>query len=83
MNDECQRRENWPKWKDVIQVELDSLTKRKDFGPEMPTPPNIKLVDINRSSLDSVMRKRDDNLALWSKASHKTPWNRPREDILS
>ena len=62
----------------MIQVELDSLTKRKDFGPEMPTPPNIKPVDINRSSLDSVMRKRDDNLTLWRKVSHKTPWNQLR-----
>ena len=30
---ECQQRMDWPKWKDAIQVELDSLTKRKVFGP--------------------------------------------------
>ena len=42
---ECQRREFWPKWKDAIQVKMDSLTKRKVFELEMPTPPNIKPVD--------------------------------------
>lgn len=36
--DECQRRDDWPKWKEAIQVELDSLTKRKVFGPVVPTP---------------------------------------------
>ena len=42
---EYQRREIWPKWKDVIQVKLDSLTKMKVFEPVMPTPPNIKPID--------------------------------------
>jgi hypothetical protein len=42
--DECQRRDDWPKWKQAIQVELDSLTKRKVFGPVVPTPPHVKPV---------------------------------------
>lgn len=39
--DECQRRTDWSK---AIQVELDSLAKRKVFGPVAPTPPHMKLV---------------------------------------
>ena len=35
------------------------------------------------SSLESVVRKKNGNLALWRKASHKTPWNRLRWDIFS
>ncbi|PRQ53193.1 putative RNA-directed DNA polymerase [Rosa chinensis] len=42
--DECQRRADWPKWKDAIQAELDSLTKRKVFGKIVPIPPNTKPV---------------------------------------
>ncbi|KAK9951191.1 hypothetical protein M0R45_006648 [Rubus argutus] len=41
---ECQRRTDWPKWKQAIQVELDSLAKRSVFGPVAPTPPNVKPV---------------------------------------
>ncbi|KAK9930871.1 hypothetical protein M0R45_018177 [Rubus argutus] len=44
---ECQRRTDWPKWKQAIQVELDSLAKRSVFGPVAPTPPNVKPVVIN------------------------------------
>ena len=29
----CQNRHNWTKWKDVVQAELNSLNKRKVFGP--------------------------------------------------
>ena len=32
---ECQRRADWPKWKNAIQAELESLNKRKVFGPVM------------------------------------------------
>ena len=34
--EECQRRVYWPKWKNAIQVELDSLTKRMVFEPGVP-----------------------------------------------
>ncbi|KAK9942246.1 hypothetical protein M0R45_007922 [Rubus argutus] len=40
--DEYQRRDDWPKWKETIQAELDSLTKRNVFGPVVPTPPHVK-----------------------------------------
>ncbi|KAK9942694.1 hypothetical protein M0R45_008346 [Rubus argutus] len=42
--DECQRRADWPEWKDAIQAELDSLTKRTVFGPVVPIPSGIKPV---------------------------------------
>ncbi|KAM1059420.1 hypothetical protein TB2_023718 [Malus domestica] len=35
--DECRRRTDWSNWKQAIQVELDSLTKRKVFGPVILT----------------------------------------------
>jgi len=41
---ECQRRADWPKWKDAIHTELDSLSKRQVFGPVVPCPPNVKPV---------------------------------------
>ena len=41
---EYQQRTDWPKWKDAIQVELDSLTKHKVFGPVLLTPSSVKHV---------------------------------------
>ena len=38
---ECQRRSDWPKWKDAIQAEIASLNKRKVFTEAIPTPPNV------------------------------------------
>ena len=43
--DECQRRADWPKWKDAIQAELDSLTKRTVFEPGVPIPSRLKPVE--------------------------------------
>ena len=42
--EECQHRNDWPKWKEVIQAELNSLTKREVFGPVVKTPEDVKLV---------------------------------------
>ena len=42
--EKCQQRADWPKWKESIQVELDSLTKRQVFGPVVLTPPSVKPV---------------------------------------
>nr|AQY61295.1 Pol [Coffea arabica] len=42
--DECRGRNDWPKWKDAIQSELDSLAKRKVFGPVVQTPEGVKPV---------------------------------------
>lgn len=39
---ECQRRTNCPQWKQAIQDELDSLEKRRRFGPIAPTIHNVK-----------------------------------------
>ena len=41
---ECQERHEWTKWKDAIQVELDSLNKREVFGPIIITPEVVKPV---------------------------------------
>ncbi|KAM2146080.1 hypothetical protein ACFX1R_049562 [Malus domestica] len=40
--DECRRRTDWSIWKQAIHVELDSLAKRKVFGPIAHTPPHVK-----------------------------------------
>ena len=42
--DECRRRTDWSNWKQAIQVELDSLAKRKVFGPVAPTHTHVKPV---------------------------------------
>ena len=42
--DECRCRTDWSNWKQAIQVELDSLAKRKVFGPIVPTPQRVKPV---------------------------------------
>ena len=39
---EWRRRTDWSNWKQVIQVELDSLAKRKMFGPIVLTLPLVK-----------------------------------------
>jgi hypothetical protein len=41
---ECMHRNDWPKWKNVINVELDSLEKRNIFGPVILTPKNVNPV---------------------------------------
>ncbi|XP_073153898.1 uncharacterized protein [Henckelia pumila] len=38
---DCQKRNDWPKWKEAIQAELDSLERRKVFGPVVRTPKNV------------------------------------------
>ena len=40
--DEYRCRTDWPNWKQTIQVELNSLTKCKVFGPVAPSPPYVK-----------------------------------------
>ena len=42
--EDCRQRNDWPKWKDAIQVELDLLAKRKVFGPVVRTPEGVKPV---------------------------------------
>ncbi|KAJ9558226.1 hypothetical protein OSB04_012840 [Centaurea solstitialis] len=54
---ECKRRTDWPQWKQAIQDELDSLTKRRVFGPVAPTPPNVKPI----GNKWVFVRKRNEN----------------------
>ena len=39
---ECRKMNYWPKWKETIQIKLNSLTKQEVFGPIVQTPGNIK-----------------------------------------
>ena len=39
--EECQRRNDWPMWKEAIQTELNSLVKHKVFGPVVQTPEDV------------------------------------------
>ncbi|KAF3674022.1 Ras-related protein RABF2b [Capsicum annuum] len=40
----CRQRNDWPKWQEIIQSELNSLTKREVFGPITQTPNGVKPV---------------------------------------
>ena len=42
--EECRHRNDWPKWKEAMQAELNSLTKREVFGLVVQTPKNVKHV---------------------------------------
>ena len=74
--EECRHREDWPKWKEVIDCELKSLAKRKVFGPVVLTPHGIKPVGYKWV----FVRKRNENHEVVSikhdwlpKGSHKDP----------
>src|SRR5690606_23931115 len=41
---ECMQRKDWLKWKEAINVELNSLKKRGVFGPIIRTPYDVKPV---------------------------------------
>jgi Reverse transcriptase (RNA-dependent DNA polymerase) len=42
--EECMNRNDWPKWKDALKAELDSLEKQNVFGPVVLTPKNVNTV---------------------------------------
>ena len=42
--EECRNRNDWPKWKEAMQAELNSLMKRDVFGPVVQTPKGVKPV---------------------------------------
>ena len=46
-----------PKWKEAIQAELNSLTKREVFGPVVQTPKDVKPVGYKCV----VVRKHNEN----------------------
>ncbi|XP_076952863.1 uncharacterized protein LOC143626771 [Bidens hawaiensis] len=54
--DECKQRHDWTKWKDAIEAELNSLTKREVFGPIVQTPEGVKPVGYKWV----FVRKRND-----------------------
>ena len=42
--DECKQWQDWPKWKDKIQAELNSLERWNIFGLVVQTPPVVNPV---------------------------------------
>ena len=42
--EECQNRNDWPKWKEDMQAELNSLMKQNVFGLVVQTPKGVKPV---------------------------------------
>nr|AAS79613.1 putative copia-like polyprotein [Ipomoea trifida] len=54
---ECQKRPDWLKWKEAIEAELNSLNKRKVFGPTVLTPKDV----IPVGSKWVFVRKRNEN----------------------
>lgn len=55
--EECKQRNDWKKWKEAIEVELNSLSKREVFGPIGKTPLGIKPVGYKWV----FVRKRNEN----------------------
>ena len=47
---ECRKRSDWVKWKEAIETELRSLSKRQVFGPVATRPPKYSLQDTNECS---------------------------------
>ena len=47
---------DWSKWKEAIQIELNSLTKREVFGPVVQTPGNRKPVGYKWVFVKNEMR---------------------------
>ena len=45
--EEWLHRNDWPKWKEAMQAELNSLTKWEVFGPIVQTPEDVKPVGYN------------------------------------
>jgi hypothetical protein len=42
--EECMHINDWLKWKDIMNVELDSFEKYNVFGPLVITPKDVNLV---------------------------------------
>ena len=53
----CCNRKDWHRWKEVIQAELNSLSKRKVFGLIVHTPKGVKPVGFKWI----FVRKRNEN----------------------
>ena len=59
---ECTHRNDWPKWKDAIQVELASLEKCEVFGPIIWTTERYQVSGVQ---MDFCMKKK------WERWSHE------------
>ncbi|KAJ9568302.1 hypothetical protein OSB04_004268 [Centaurea solstitialis] len=55
--EECKQRNDWDKWKEAIEVDVNSLSKREVFGPIGKTPLGIKPVGYKWV----FVRKRNEN----------------------
>jgi hypothetical protein len=56
--EECRHRNDWPMWKEAIQVELNSLAKREVFGPVVQTPEGVSPVGYKWV----FVQKRNENI---------------------
>ncbi|KAJ0567534.1 putative RNA-directed DNA polymerase [Helianthus annuus] len=60
--EECMHRNDWPRWQEAINAELNSLEKRHVFGPVVRTPIDVKPVGykwvfaIKRNEKNEVVR---------------------------
>jgi hypothetical protein len=54
---ECKKRSDWNKWKDAIEAEIASLSKREVFLAVLPTPPSVHPVGYKWV----FVRKRNEN----------------------
>ncbi|MFS7982058.1 putative RNA-directed DNA polymerase [Helianthus anomalus] len=60
--EECMHRNDWPRWQEAINAELNSLEKRHVFGPVVRTPIDVKPVGykwvfaIKRNEKNEIVR---------------------------
>jgi hypothetical protein len=72
--EKCMHRNDWPKWKDALKAELDSLEKRNIFRPVILTPKNVNPVGykwvfaIKRNEKNEIVRYKQ---GWWHKVLHK------------
>ena len=55
--EECLHRNDWPKWKEAMQEELNSLMRQEFFGPIVQTPKGVKPIGYKWV----FVRKRNEN----------------------
>ena len=53
---ECRKHSDWVKWKEAIEAELRSLSKRQVFGPVACTPPKVFPVGYKWCLFEREMR---------------------------
>jgi hypothetical protein len=56
---------NWPKWKNTLKAELDSLERWNIFGHVMLTPKNVNLVGYKWVF---IIKRIEKNEIVWYKA---------------